>query len=135
MAAHEFSADRDTMATPPELDGKEMPMGWHFLANSHAIPLAAIGHVDHVEPGHHLEQFAGHMRGRAGAERADADLARIGLDVADEFGDRFRRERWIGDHDERKIDQPGDRCDVSQQIELQIVEQRDVDRGGRGNEQ
>ena len=59
MAAHEFSADRDTMATPPELGGKEMPMGWHFLANSHAIPLAAIGHGRHANAGRALEQLAG----------------------------------------------------------------------------
>jgi hypothetical protein len=47
------------MATPPELDGKEMPMGWHFLANSHAIPLAAIGHGRHANAGRALEQLAG----------------------------------------------------------------------------
>ena len=56
---------------------------------------AAIGHVNHVDAGHHLEQLARHVRWRAGAGRGHADLARIGLGVGDELGDRFGRKRWV----------------------------------------
>jgi hypothetical protein len=44
MAAREFSADRDTMATPNEFWCKETPMLGAFLANLYTVPLAAIGH-------------------------------------------------------------------------------------------
>jgi hypothetical protein len=72
---------------------------------------AAIGDVDHVGAGHHF------------------------LGVGDEFGDCLRRKRRVCHHHQRKIDQAGDRRDVSQQVERKVVEQRHVDRGGRRNEQ
>src|SRR5262249_60512559 len=46
----------------------------------------AIRHMDHVDPGHHFEQFAGDMDRRADATRSVADLAGIGLHIADELG-------------------------------------------------
>ena len=56
---------------------------------------AAIGHVHHVDAGHHLEQLAGHVREPADAGRRHVDLARIGLGVGDELGNRLGRNRWI----------------------------------------
>src|SRR4029077_8293105 len=42
--------------------------------------------MDHVDRGHHFEQFAGDMDRRADAARSIADLAGIGLHIADELG-------------------------------------------------
>ena len=60
---------------------------------------AAIGHVDHVDAGHHLEQLAGHMVRASDAGRRQVDLARIGLGIGDELGNRLGRNRWIHHHD------------------------------------
>ena len=60
---------------------------------------AAIGHVDHVDAGHHLEQLAGHMGRGPVAGRRHVDLARIGLGIGDELGNRLGRNRWIDHHD------------------------------------
>ena len=57
------------------------------LANFRSC-LAAIGHVQHVDAGHHLEQLAGHMRRGPIAGRRHGELARIGLGVGDQRGDR-----------------------------------------------
>ena len=67
-AAHEFSADRDTMATLHELGAREMPMWWRFLASFHAVPLAAIGHVLQLDAGPLLEIFHAQMSIGADAE-------------------------------------------------------------------
>ena len=40
------------------LDAKEAPILRPVIANLHTVLLAAIGHVDHIHPGHHLEQLA-----------------------------------------------------------------------------
>src|SRR6266540_1923065 len=58
MAARRFSADRDTMATPHELGARKRPLWRVFLANFHAVPLAAIGHMHHVDAGHRFKQRA-----------------------------------------------------------------------------
>ena len=55
MAAREFSADRDTMATPLEFWRKKAPMGRIFLANFHTLLLAAIGHMLQLQSGKLLE--------------------------------------------------------------------------------
>ena len=60
---------------------------------------AAIRHVDHVDAGHHLEQLAGHMGRGPVAGRRHVELARIGLGIGDELGNRLGRNRWIHHHD------------------------------------
>ena len=62
--------------------------------------LAAIRHVDHVDAGHHLEQLARQMARGPVAGRRHVDLARIGLGIGDELGNRLGRERWIDRHDD-----------------------------------
>src|SRR6266536_6042573 len=46
---------------PTKLGARKRPLWRAFLANFHAVPLAAIGHMHHVDAGHHLEQLAGYM--------------------------------------------------------------------------
>ena len=48
-------------------------------------PGAAIGHVQHLDAGHALEQLAGEMDRGAVAGRGEGDLARVGLGVGDEL--------------------------------------------------
>ena len=96
---------------------------------------AAIGHVHHVDAGHHLEQLAGEVRRRAGPERGHADLARIGLGVGDRLGDGLGRHRRVRDQHHGIVDQPGDRRDVALQVEPLVLRQDAVDEGGRAEEQ
>src|SRR5262249_14928496 len=54
-------------------------------------PGTTIGHVNHVDAGHHLEQLAVQMRPTSDAYRRHADLARIGFGISDEFRDGLGR--------------------------------------------
>src|SRR6516225_11817923 len=63
------------------------------------------------------------------AARRHADFARIGLGIGDELGDRRGWNRWI-DHDLGKADDACDRCDVADEIEIELVVERRVDRTG-----
>ena len=89
---------------------------------------AAIGHVDHVDAGHHLEQLAGDMLRRAVAGRRHVDLAGIGFGIGDELGNRLGRNRWIDLHDDGHADDARDRRDVADEIEIELVVERRVDR-------
>ena len=55
--------------------------------------------VLHIDSGHKLEQFAGHMDRCAGTRRCHVDLARIGLGIGDELGNRVDGNRWMEHHD------------------------------------
>ncbi len=61
--------------------------------------VAAIGHMQHVDAGHHLEQFAGQMRRRADAAGRHIDFARMRLGIGDEFGNAMHRQRRIDHQD------------------------------------
>src|SRR6516165_8887675 len=52
---------------------------------------ATIGHVNHVDTGHHLEQLAGDVRHGSAARRRHVDFAGIGLGIGDELGNRLGR--------------------------------------------
>ena len=60
---------------------------------------AAIGHVNHFDTGHHLEQLAGHV---AGVVPMPADamliLPGVGFGVGDELGNRLGWNRWMHHH-------------------------------------
>ena len=92
---------------------------------------AAVGHVDHVDAGQHLEQFAGHVDRRAVAGRRHVELAGIGLGVGDQFGDRLDRQRRVHHHHVGKADDARDRLDIAQEIEIELVVERGVDGVGR----
>jgi hypothetical protein len=59
---------------------------------------AAIRHVHHVEPGHHLEELAGDVGRGPIAAGTDIDLAGIGLGIGDEFRNGARGKRRIDFH-------------------------------------
>jgi hypothetical protein len=98
-------------------------------------PAAGVRHVDHVDTGHELEQLAGHVRRAAGAGHGHPDLARIGLRIGDELRNGLGPHRRVHHHDERLAGDAGDRRDVAQQVETEILEQRGVDRVRRTDEE
>src|SRR6516164_9030116 len=91
-------------------------------------PATTIGHVNHVDPGHHLEQLAGNMGPGADASRCHADLARTGFSVGDEFGNGLGRYRRIHHDHTGKADEARDRRDVTDEMEIEFVVERRVDR-------
>jgi hypothetical protein len=52
-------------------------------------PATTMGHVYHVDAGHHLKQFAGQMCSCADAGRHHIELAGVALGVGDELGNRL----------------------------------------------
>ena len=89
---------------------------------------APIWDVDHVDAGHHLEQFTDDVLRRAVAGRRHVDSARIGLGIGDELRDCLGRNRWMHHHDISYPRDATDRCDVSHEIEAEICVERSVDR-------
>jgi hypothetical protein len=55
-------------------------------------PATTIGHMNHVDPGHHLEQLARQMCAASDTNRRHVELARIGLAIGDELGNRLGRD-------------------------------------------
>ena len=94
---------------------------------------AAIGHLHHLDPGHHLEQLGGDVLRRADAGRGITDLAGIGFDIGDQLGNRLHRNRRIDLHHQRHAHDAGDRGDVADEIEIEILVQRGVDGIRRGH--
>jgi len=93
-------------------------------------PATAIGHVDHIDPGHHLEQLAGHMGHGADARRRHVDFAGSGLGVGDELGNRAGRNRRVHHHNVGTSEDARDRRDVADEIEVELIVERRVGRVG-----
>ena len=93
---------------------------------------AAIGHVHHVDAGHHPEQYAGEMGQVSGPARGQVDLAGIGLGIGDELGDGLGRKRRIDHQDESIAVEAGDRGNVARDGDGALLIERYVDgvRGG-----
>jgi hypothetical protein len=89
--------------------------------------------MNHVDPGHHLEQFASHMCAASDTNRRHADLAWIGLGVGDELGNRLSRDRWIYRHDIWCADDVSDWRDIAKEIEAELIVERRVDRVRRND--
>jgi hypothetical protein len=69
------------------------------------------------------------------AARSVADLAGVGLHIADELRNGLRRERWIYLHDKGVADDARDRCDVVDEVETELVVESGVDRVRRRHEE
>ena len=74
------------------------------------------------------------MRHAADAGRRHIDFARIGLGIGNELGKRLGRKRVIHHHDIGKADDGCDRCDIADEIEIELVVKRRVDRARRAEE-
>jgi hypothetical protein len=69
------------------------------------------------------------------AGRRHFKFARIGLCISDEFGNRLGWSRKIHFHDARYADNACNRRDVADEIEIEVVVERRVDRIRRSNQQ
>ena len=102
----------------------------------HGRPRAAIGHVQHLDAGHLREQRAGQMRGRAGAGRAERQLAGIGLRVGDQFGGASHRHVRIDHQDVGRRGDQRHRRELARDVERAALPARErQDRAGRGHQQ
>ena len=105
----------------------------HLAADQvgHRIARAAVRHVHHVDAGHHLELLARHVDAGADAGRGEVELAGIGLGVGDQFRDGLDRQVVVHDHHVGRARRAGDRRDVAQEIEVQVLVERVVDHVAR----
>ena len=110
---------------------------WHASAKqiSEGRSKPAIRHVNQVDAGHLLEQFTCNMACGAGARRRHADLAAIGLSVRDELGNCFGWDQWIDHHDVGLAADACHRRDVANEIEIELVVERRVNRVDRSHEE
>src|SRR5215475_11128571 len=69
------------------------------------------------------------------AARRHGELARIGLGIDDELGDRIGWNRWIDHHDLGKADNARDGRDVADKIEIELFVERRIDRVCRSDEE
>jgi len=88
---------------------------------------AAIGHVLHLGARHRHEHFTRQMHRRAVARRRQVHLARIGLHIGDELGDRFRRHVIADRHHIRHAIERRDRRYITDEVELQVGVERGID--------
>src|SRR5205809_7753790 len=69
------------------------------------------------------------MACRSVAARCHVDLARVGPGIRDELGNRLRQERWVYRHNEGDRVDAGDGCDVAEEVEIEFLVKRRIDRG------
>src|SRR5437763_11919787 len=73
------------------------------------------------------------MRWGAVAPRGKIDLAGISLGVGNKLGNRLGRKRWIHHHDGGLAANARDGCDVADEIEIELVVERGVERSRWGD--
>jgi hypothetical protein len=90
--------------------------------------------VNQVRAGHHLEELTSHVYGGSGAGRRHIDFVPIIFGIGDEFGYRRGRNRGMNLHNIRNAADTCDRSDVADEIEVELVIERRVDRVRRGDQ-
>ena len=108
------------------------------LAGDHVIErrhVRGICHVRHIDVGFHLEQSCRQMGQRATKGRCHRDLAWICLGIGDEFWNGLGGERWIDHHDDGDTHHTRHRRHVANEIEIELVIERGIDRIRRVREQ
>src|SRR5215831_4817003 len=68
------------------------------------------------------------MAGTSDPTRRHGELARIGFGVRDELRNRLGRNGWVHQHDVGVDNNAGDRSDIANEIEIELVVQRRVNR-------
>ena len=92
--------------------------------------------MKHVGARHHLEQLAGDVERGPDPARSHVDLAGVSFGIGDELGNCLHRDRWMNLHDERHADDAGNGGDVADEIEIELLVKRCIDRvGGAHDEQ
>src|SRR5262245_51878808 len=85
----------------------------------------------HAHAGHQLEQLARHVGPGPASGRRHIELVGIGLGVGDQFETRRDRNRRMHLHDQSGAADASDRCNVTEEIEREILEEGRVDRAAR----
>src|SRR6516165_7074384 len=67
------------------------------------------------------------MHRRTDARRGDVDLARIGFGIGDELAKRHGGKRWIDHKHHRQPNHAGDRRDIADEIEIELLVERRID--------
>src|SRR5262249_8434296 len=88
--------------------------------------------MDQIDPSHDLKQFAKDMVRAAVAWRCHVDFTWIGFGIGDKFRNGLRRKRWRNQDNKRSLGYARDRCDIPDEIEIQIRVECRVHRIGRG---
>jgi hypothetical protein len=83
--------------------------------------------MNHVDPGHHLEQRTGDMLCRAAASTRHAQPAGIGLSMGDEVGNSHCLEPWCDLESECLAADARDRRDIADEIVVELVVERRID--------
>src|SRR5262245_8266345 len=81
---------------------------------------ATIWNVHHVDTGHHLEHLAGHVGRGSVASVCHYDPARICSGIGDELRHRLGRNRWIYEHHDWLAAEYRERCDVTNEVEIEL---------------
>jgi hypothetical protein len=84
--------------------------------------------VHEVDAGHHLEYFASNMIDAAAARRRHIGLSGVGTRVCDEFRNGLGGYRWVDHHHRRNAKNAGDRFNIPDEIEVEIIVERRIDR-------
>src|SRR5262249_13029042 len=94
-------------------------------------PFTAVGHMDHVDAGHHVEQLAGYMGPCSDSPRPHVDPARVALGVGDELGNGAGRNRRVYNDYHWHADEACNGSHVADEIEIELVVERCIDCGPR----
>src|SRR5262249_22167343 len=89
-------------------------------------PAASVRYMLHVHASHGLEQLAVDMLRASGTTGRHVNLAGIRLGVRDELGKRLSRERRVDYQDAESGMRARDRRDIAQDIEIELIVERDV---------
>src|SRR5262249_44436895 len=68
------------------------------------------------------------MTRRANAKRCQTNLARVGLGVCNELGNRLEADRWVHLQDKRIRDEASNRRNIAQKVEGEVSIECRVDR-------
>ena len=77
--------------------------------------------MHHTNSCHDLEQLARQLDQATNSSRSKANLARIGFCIGDEFGDRLGGKRGMHHLDKRPTGDARHRCNITDDVEAQLV--------------
>jgi hypothetical protein len=77
--------------------------------------------MQHVDAGHHFEEFARDMRQGSGAGRCHRYLAWVVLGISNELRKCFGRDRWVNHHDQGRADDAGNWRNVADETVIELV--------------
>ena len=104
-----------------------MSCTWPPIRSVMALPAPRYGTCTMFDTGHHLELLARHVDAGADTGRGEVELAGVGLRMRDEFGHGLDRQIVVDHQDVGHARGAGDRRDVAQEVEVQVLVERVVD--------